>query len=361
LRIVIDCSALLLRSAGVKSYIYHWLNALRCETDSETIRAFPFLGQLGALDHERSVLPFWQTAPRLAAVHLARLGFQPLFAHITRGADIFHVSNLVRTRPRNVLVTATVYDMTCWLMPELHTPGNVAADRLFGQNVLEAADGIITVSENTRRDLIRILAVDPDLVYTIWSGVPDAYFRAEARPSEKPYLLFVGAIEPRKNVAALLDAWEGLKPSLRTEFDLVIAGAAGWKSEAVMRRLTSGIPGVRFVGYVREEEMPSLTAGALALVYPSLYEGFGLPVAQAMAAGVPVITSDVSSLPEIAGDAALLVDPRSVAEIRAAMETMLTSPTLRERLSQNARRRAVAFRWDRAARQSLEFFEAVGG
>lgn len=352
---------MLLRSAGVKTYFYHWVSAMRSQVGAGTIRAFPFLDHFGELVHEHSVLSRWETYPRLAAVHLARLGFQPLFDFVTRGADVFHVSNLVRARPRRVAVTATVYDMTCWLMPEVHTPANVTAERLFAANVLKRADGIIAVSESTKRDLARLLDLDEDLIWTIWPGVPEAYFRAEPRLSEKPYLLFVATIEPRKNLNALLDAWERMKPSLREEFRLIIAGAGGWKSEEVLRRLKAGVPGVEFAGYVPEAELPALTAGALALVYPSLYEGFGFPVAQAMAAGVPVITSDVSSLPEIAGDAALLVDPHSVEEIRSAMETMLTSPSLRARLSQNARRRAAAFHWDRAARQSLEFFEIVGG
>jgi alpha-1,3-rhamnosyl/mannosyltransferase len=359
MRIVIDASSLLLRSAGVKTYFYHWLEALWREAGAETIQAFPFLYQLGVLRHERSVLGPLGTFPRLAAVHLVRLGVQPLFRWVTRGADVFHVSNLVRVRPRGVKVTATVHDMTCWLLPELHTAANVRADRAFGEHVLRSADGIIAVSESTRQDVIRMLGVSPERVRTIWSGVPEAYFQAKPRPAKQPYLLFLGTIEPRKNVGMLLDAWESMKPSLRKEFRLVVAGASGWKSGAVMQRLAAGVPGVQFAGYVAEEDVPSLVAGALALVYPSLYEGFGFPVAQALAAGTPVIVSNVSSLPEIAGDAALLVDPHSVAELRAALESIVTSPSLRARLAANARKRASAFRWERAARASLEFFSKV--
>lgn len=361
MRIVIDASSLLLRSAGVKTYFYHWLKALWREAGPETIQAFPFLQQLGNLRHEGSVLGPLGTYPRLGAVHLARLGFQPLFRWVTRGADVFHVSNLVRTRPRGIRVTATVHDMTCWLMPELHTAANVRADRAFGENVLKHADGIIAVSESTRQDVIRILGVSPERVRTIWSGVPEAYFHAKPRSEKQPYLLFLGTIEPRKNVGLLLDAWESLKPSLRKEFRLVVAGATGWKSEAVTQRLVAGVPGVQFAGYVAEGEVPSLVAGAVAVVYPSLYEGFGFPVAQAMAAGAPVIVSNVSSLPEIAGDAALLIDPHSVADLRAALESILTSPGLRARLAANARKRASAFRWETAARASLEFFSEVAG
>jgi glycosyltransferase involved in cell wall biosynthesis len=123
-----------------------------------------------------------------------------------------------------------------------------------------------------------------------------------------------------------------------------------------MARLHAGIPAVKYLGYVPEDELPGLTAGATAFVYPSLYEGFGFPVAQAMAAGVPVITSNTSCLPEIAGEGAVYIDPRSPGELRAAMENVLTSPSLRERLGKAGAERAQRYRWDSCAQKSLEFF-----
>ncbi|MGC8795103.1 MAG: glycosyltransferase family 4 protein, partial [Bryobacteraceae bacterium] len=204
----------------------------------------------------------------------------------------------------------------------------------------------------------------------VWPGVAEAFFRA--RPEQagplrerynlrRPYALFVGTIEPRKNVTRLLEAWQGLPAELRQRYELVIAGPEGWNEAEAVRRLRSGLPGVRYLGYVPEADLPALTAGATAFVYPSLYEGFGLPLAQAMAAGVPVLTSAVSSLPEIAGDAALLADPMSVAEIRAGLERLLESESLRSRLAAAARQRAEAFRWERAAQQSWQFFERISG
>ncbi len=127
-----------------------------------------------------------------------------------------------------------------------------------------------------------------------------------------------------------------------------------------MARLTSPLQGVRYLGYVGEDELPGLTAGATAFLYPSLYEGFGFPVAQAMAAGVPVITSNSSCLPEIAGQGALLVDPRSTVEIQAALEKLLTSQSLRDKLGSAGTDQARHYRWDACARQSLEFFRRLG-
>jgi glycosyltransferase involved in cell wall biosynthesis len=127
-----------------------------------------------------------------------------------------------------------------------------------------------------------------------------------------------------------------------------------------MARLASRPEGVRYLGYIPEDELPGLTAGATAFLYPSLYEGFGIPVAQAMAAAVPVITSNTSCLPEVAGDGALLVDPRSPAEIQAALEKLLTSQSLRDQLRAAGADRARRYRWDACARQSLDFFRRLG-
>jgi glycosyltransferase involved in cell wall biosynthesis len=244
-------------------------------------------------------------------------------------------------------------------MPELHTPGNVLADAAFAAHVLRRADRLIAVSENTRADAIRVLGLAPERIEVIHSGIPDVYFGAQPRPAERPYVLSLGTIEPRKNIDTLLDAWQSFR--LRNDFDLFIAGATGWASEKTMQRLTSRPPpSVRYLGYVPEDELPGLTAGATAFIYPSLYEGFGFPVAQAMAAGVPVITSNNSCLPEIAGEAALLVDPRSPAEIRSALEKLLTTPALREQLRSAGRARAQQYRWEICARKSLEFFRRAG-
>jgi alpha-1,3-rhamnosyl/mannosyltransferase len=172
-------------------------------------------------------------------------------------------------------------------------------------------------------------------------------------------VLAVGTIEPRKNLDLALDAWAALPAALREEFLFVVAGPEGWQSGHTVRRLRSGLEGVRYLGYVPEADLPGLTAGASLLFYPSLYEGFGLPVAQAMACGVAVLTSNVSALPETAGEGALYADPRSASELRAALERLLLSPDLRRKLGSAGRQRAARYRWEEAARESLEFFRAL--
>ncbi|MCZ2147441.1 MAG: glycosyltransferase family 4 protein [Bryobacterales bacterium] len=369
MRVTVDATSLLLRSAGVKSYTFHWLKALRQQAGPDCIRAFPFIGKTGELDHDRSMLPKWATYPRLAILYGVNLTGAALLDMCIAGSDIFHASNQIHHAPRGCLLTATVHDMTCWKMPELHTPANVKADRRFAEQILKRAHGIIAVSESARQDAIEELDIPEERIETIHSGVSEAFFRVrvadvlelkEIAGLRKPYVLFVGTIEPRKNLDRLLDAWLILPASLREEFELVIAGPMGWAPETA-KRLESGLAGVRRLGYVAEDAMPALTAGALAFAYPSLYEGFGFPVAQAMAAGVPVLTSNISALPEITGNAAELVDPFSISEIRASLERLLTSPSKREELAARGKERAQNYRWSRCAAHSLRFFGKVLG
>ena len=354
--IIVDATSMLVRSAGVKNYVWHWLRHLRKQ--GADIGVFPFLDDVGLLDHEASALSRPATMARLALIKsMNEIGFPPL-DWLIRGADIFHATNLLRRAPRRAKLTATIHDLTCWLMPEVHTPANVKADREFAENILRRAHGLIAVSENTRQDAIRLLGIAPDRIRTIYSGIAEEYFYAKSIPRAKPYALYVGTIEPRKNLDTLLDAWALLKQSLRAEFDLVIAGPRGWSSDQTFGRIQSE---ATHLGYVPENDLPGLIAGATLFVYPSLYEGFGFPVAQAMAAGAPVITSNNSCLPEIVGDAAVLIDPRSAAEVAAALTRLFESESLRAGLAARGRIRAELFRWEKCATESLHFFRSVCG
>jgi alpha-1,3-rhamnosyl/mannosyltransferase len=273
-----------------------------------------------------------------------------------RGTDVFHASNLVRHAPARARLTATIHDLTSWIMPDVHTRATARADQVFAERILKKADGLIAVSENTRQDAIRILGIQPERIRTIYSGVPAEYFDARPKPAAKPYVLYVGTIEPRKNLAALLDAWKALRPDIREQFDLMIAGPEGWHSEDTMARIRKE---AKYAGYVAEAELPGLVAGASLFVYPSLYEGFGFPVVQAMAANVAVLLSRNSCLPEIAGDAAAYVDPRSISEMTAQLGRLLESKEERARLAQMGRVRAECYRWERCAKESLDFFRGI--
>jgi len=364
--ICIDAVPLLVPSAGIKNYLHYWIGALRSANRGE-LQLFPWLtrSRLG-LRHDGSCAPRFDTRRALAfyyALQIAGLDrWKPR-------CDVFHASKL-HSPPRGARLSATIHDLTCWLMPEFHTAANVNAEQEFAQRVWKRADGLIAVSESTRADAVRLLGIDPRKITVIPNGVASPYFAADAREAaaaaavlrlNRPYILFVGSIEPRKNLDTALDAYAALTRSVREEFDFLIAGPLGWAAPATASRIQSAGPGVRRLGYVPEVLLPGLTAGATAFFYVSLYEGFGFPVAQAMAAAVPVVTSAVSSLPEITGEAAVLVDPRSVAEIRTGLEQVLLSPTLRERLSRAGRQRAERYRWERCAEASWDFFRELAG
>ena len=372
MRISVDATSLLLRSAGIKNYTYYWIQAMREIAGDQAIDAFPAIGPLGDLNHERSMLAKWQTYPRLLALYGTRFFGNTVLDAMLTGIDLFHTSNQVRVAPRNKKLTATIHDLTCWLMPELHTEANVRADREFADRIWKKADALIAVSENTRRDAIEQLGVPEDRVVTIHSGVAPPYFhvtdpqirRARAHLHlDKLYVLSLGTVEPRKNIDRLLDAWTSLPKSLHDEFELIVAGPQGWSAASTMARLNSGqVPSLRYLGYVPEDLLAGLTAGASVFAYPSLYEGFGFPVAQAMAAAVPVLTSNTSCLPEIAGDGALYADPLSEAEIRDGLHRLLTSLSLRSQLGTAGRQIAAArYQWPDCARHSLALFERVIG
>jgi len=363
--VAIDAVPLLIRSAGVKNYLYHWIEHLRRAAGADTIATFPALGDLGPLRHNRSIAGGWRTGTGLATLALANYTRLPVLDWATRGADVFHCSGITRHPPRRARLTATIHDMTCWLMPELHPAANRRADRSF-EEILRRADGLIAVSASTKRDAVRVLGLAPEKISVIHSGIAAPFFDPSAEVIDavraryslnRPFVLFIGTIEPRKNIDLLLDAFDTLPASLRQEFEMVVAGPMGWASAETAARMRT----VRYLGYLPEPDIAPLTAAATVFAYPSLYEGFGFPVAQAMAAGTPVIASNVSSLPEIAGDAALLIDPRSVSELRDALSRLLLSPSLRSELANRGRSRARAFRWEECAERSLVFFREVAG
>lgn len=365
MRVVIDASPLLVRSAGVKNYLYHWILHLRRAAGKDAVRTFPPMDSVMPLTHEASMGGRWNTLLGLGSLAMSNHLGLPVVDWLAGDAQVFHASVLVHRPPRKMRLTATIHDMTCWLMPELHPRANLVAERSFAE-VAKRADALIAVSEATKRDAVQVLGLAPEKITVIHSGVPHAYFEVEPALVDavrkkyslaRPYVLFVGTIEPRKNVSLLLDAFESLPSSIRERYQLVLAGSPGWASGNTMRRLQH----VRYLGYVPEDLMPGLTAGATTFVYPSLYEGFGFPVVQAMAAGVPVITSNGSALAEVAGGAALLVDPRSQSELHHAMSRMLTSEGLRMALGAAGKAKAERFHWERCAERSVKFFERVCG
>lgn len=283
--------------------------------------------------------------------------------------DVFHGTNFLLSHPvRRAKRVVSIHDLTVTLFPQWHPSARLEQMRAGLRRSAAAADRIIAVSQHTKHDIVEHLAVDPDRVAVVPLAVDPAF---QPRPRDEldkalaplglvpgGYLLFLGTIEPRKNVGRLLDAVIGTGSDVGP---LVIAGDLGWGNDALSPRLADLARGgrIRLLGYVQDDLRVRLVCGARALVYPSLYEGFGLPPLEAMACGTPVITSDVSSLPEVVGDAALLVDPLDVGALRRAIERLWHDEPLRAELRDRGLTRARRFAWDATARLTLDVYAAA--
>ncbi|HEX2254219.1 MAG TPA: glycosyltransferase family 1 protein [Thermoanaerobaculia bacterium] len=269
-----------------------------------------------------------------------------------------------------VPAVVTVHDLTAVLFPEAHTLKVRWSVLPFLARSLAAARRVVAVSRATADDLAFHFPECAGRVRVIHSGVDAAFHPADAATvarvreelgAPRGYVLSVGTLEPRKNLPALLSAWETLRADDEAFPPLVLVGGSGWGSKALRARIRRLEPyGVRLLGRVDDARLVELYQGARVFAYPSLYEGFGLPVLEAMACGVPVVTSDLSSLPEVAGRAALTVDPRDTAALARALARVVAEPGLAAELVGRGRERAAGFRWsDTAAGMEEVFAEAL--
>ena len=249
---------------------------------------------------------------------------------------------------------ATVHDLVAYDR-DLGLPRGSAAERLTLPLAVRRGGPLLCVSEATRAALVERFPRAAALAHVVYHGVEERFF--VERP-ERPYVLMAGTLEPRKNIARAVEAAAGLPEQLRERFELLLAGPRGWQTEQIDAALGRHRATVRELGLVPDEELPGLYAGAAVFLYPSLREGFGLPVLEAMAACTAVVTSGVSSLPEVGGDAVRYVDPTDVASIRAGLEELLTDDGLRARLAAAGRQRARRFTWERTARETLDLLTA---
>lgn len=251
----------------------------------------------------------------------------------------------------------TVHDLTYKRFPELLQVETLRNLEIHMSREIAIADAVICVSESTRQDLLRFYQIDPGRAITIHSGLSVA--TPATRPASIParYILFVSTIEPRKNLDVLLDAFERLRARGAYDGELVVAGRIGWKSERLIARLRH--PGIRHMDYVPANELAAIYANAEIFVFPSIYEGFGFPLLEAMALGVPSIAARSSSLPEIGGDAALYFNPADARELEQQIESLLRDRALRDDMVARGRARAAEFRWSDAAARTLEVFRRV--
>ena len=306
---------------------------------------------------------------------------------ITGALDVFYSPDFVLppTLPRTRTLL-TVHDLSFLRCPDAFVPAlRRYLERVVPRSIARA-ERVLADSEATRADLVALLGALPEKVQVLYSGVHPR-FRPQPEPGEAervraryglgdaPYALSVGTLQPRKNYPRLIQAFAHLRTGESAnqrmanggsqtcrlaDLQLVIAGGRGWLYEETLAEAGKHAARVRVLGFVDDGDLPALYRNAALFVFPSLYEGFGLPVLEAMACGVPVICSNASSLPEVAGDAALLVDPLDTDGLAAAMARVLGDVGLRQQMIARGFAQAARFTWEKAARQLLAAFDALG-
>jgi glycosyltransferase involved in cell wall biosynthesis len=355
------------RSAGINWYIYNLLRYLSGVGDQhrytvflgdkEAKQAFPHMeARTARLPTANPVVRiFWEQT--LQPMHLLK-----------EGIDLLHSLAFVQPVFLPIPGIVTIYDLTFMLFPKRIHP----LRRLYlgwgAQYSARKARCIIAISASTKRDIVRLLAVPPEKVEVVPCGVDENFqpiedpqaldhFRRKRHLPEQ-MVLFVGTIEPRKNLINLLRGYALLSQRTRVPH-LVIGGPKGWRHQEVFSAAEElGLQEhVIFPGYIPQEELPLWYNAAELFIYPSLYEGFGLPPLEAMACGTPVIISNTSSLPEVVGGAGILVNPESAEEISEAMQRLLTDSTLRAEMRRKGVNRSREFSWQKAAQETVRVYE----
>src|SRR5262245_35169173 len=288
-------------------------------------------------------------------------------------ADVVHFTNGMLPLMSPVPTVVTIHDMSLRLYPRYHPPRRVLLNRPLVDLAARRADAIITPSDTARRDIVRLYDLDPSRVHVVYEAAAPS-FRPVIDPVElervrrkyhldERIILYVGTIEPRKNLPKLIDAFAGRRQAGELSHQLVCVGPYGWLSRGIEDQIarTNLAHAINFTGYVPFDDLPALYSLAEMFVYPSMYEGFGLPVVEAMACGTPVVTSAAGALAEIGGAAIEQVERLDADTLGRAIVALARSRDRRAELSAAGLTRAAAFSWERAAGESLEIYRQTAG
>jgi glycosyltransferase involved in cell wall biosynthesis len=348
---------------GVGWYLYYLLHELAKRTDIE-LYLFGDARMTDLGPHLHADLPENAT---LCTFDLRGLPPSRFARPLTAGAyvgwmalsdcDVFFGANYFLPRLHGAVAkrrVVTIHDLTYKRFPELLQKETLENLERHISREITIADAIICVSESTRRDLLRFYNVDPARAVAIHSGLGKPPVAEPIDGLPKRYILFVSTIEPRKDLGTLIDAFEQLR---EYPGSLVVVGKVGWKSEHLLPRLRG--PRIVHLDYLRAAQLATVYRNAEAFVFPSLYEGFGFPLLEAMASGVPTIAAHSSSLPEIGGDATLYFEPGDAKDLEAQLRRLLGDEVLRNELIDRGTRRAAEFRWEAAAAETMKVIARV--
>jgi glycosyltransferase involved in cell wall biosynthesis len=320
----------------------------------------PPIDQLPRVTTRLSVRP-WRLATALA--YFTGFGMDRLFGD----AQIFHATEHLLPRLRRIRSVFTLHDLIFQFDPDSHKPLNIAFLKTMMPRFLKAADAIIAVSECSRRDAVRLYGVPADKIRVIYEGVDpkftpitDPVRLAKVRTDYRlpdHFILHLGTIEPRKNLPLLFEAIQHLQTQL------VVAGKPGWLTEPILAKVKElGVEDrVTFTGFIEDDDLPALISAASVVAMPSRYEGFGLPVLEAMACGTPVVSSNAASLPEVGGEAALYAWPDDVRSWIHLLQQTTTDEELRSSMREKGWKQAAKFRWEAMARETAKVYREVAG
>jgi len=379
MRIAFDYTPAIRQGAGIGRYTRGLAKALM-ELDAENEYVLLVLGK--AQDEGQKTKDEGRKMPsnfrirriplshRLLTILWHRLRL-PLPAETFTGpVDLFHSPDFVLPPLRRARGLLTVHDLAFLRLPECADPGLRAYLSQVVPRSLARADHVLADSQNTKRDLMHLLNVPGERISVVPAGVEPRFrpiedegelHRVQRRYElDQPFILSLGTLEPRKNYVRLIEAHAWLRRQMPRAPNLVIVGGRGWLYEDIFAAARKwGDGGVRFLGFVPDEDLPALYSLAALFVFPSLYEGFGIPPLEAMACGTPVVCSDRPSLPETAGDAALMVDAEDVEGLAAAMRQVLEDEALRARLVERGFAQAQRFTWEKAAQKLLAAYQEI--
>jgi alpha-1,3-rhamnosyl/mannosyltransferase len=375
MRVALNGTSLLSPLTGIGQYTYHLACGLQA---TPGIELEFFYGTHWSRELQAAAMPgvaslkslFSRIVPNAPAI--SRMLRQRRFDAGMRKLvpDVYHDPNFLAFKTSRPCVI-TVHDLSWIRFPESHPADRVRMMAQFFEPSLRRSNLVLTDSAFVKRELIDVFGTAPEHIVTVPLGV-DAQFRPMSAQETAPvlarhdlahrrYVLAVGTLEPRKNLQAALSAFSRLPAEMRRRYPLVVAGMSGWHTSAIEQQMAPLIQAgeVRQLGYVSRDDLVSIIAGAVTLVYPSIYEGFGLPPLEAMACAVPVITSDVSSLPEVVGDTGMLVHPHDIEAITRALETMIGDTELRDRMAARSLARSRTFRWDACVANTIDAYRSA--
>lgn len=381
MKLLVNTTSLLAPRTGIGQYTYQvakrfagYSDQVQCTFYHGLLSdALPGQGGRAAAGLRSLLLPIVQGAPLLKAAAKSVLGLSSRVA-MTLGKryDVYFEPSMIPSlHCHRDFGVVTVHDFSCLSHPEWHPKDRVHTfEKTFWRGIAKS-DAIITVSNFVREEAVRSFGISRDKVFSIPNGVDHSLFRkldpeemeAYKRRSGIPdnFLFFAGTIEPRKNLITLLDAYGQLPLALRQAYPLLLAGGGGWLNSDIYDRIDALGEQVRPLGYVSDNDLSLLYNLATLFVYPSWYEGFGLPALEAMACGCPVLTSNQSSLPEVCGEAARYVHPGDVDGMTVALEELLNDSAARDSLARGGLRQAQRFSWDKSAQEHLSLFLDVCG